>query len=401
MSRFRFELPHLPTLGWREPFAAGDLGYVPRRERLRPFNHVEPLIGGREAFPAMLDAIRTARRRVHFEMYIFEDDATGREFQQAFIARAKAGVEVRVLVDGLGSFALSARFLDELRAAGVEVRVFHPVAPWRRRWGLNKRDHQKILVLDDELAFCGGINLADDYQPIERGGGGWHDMHARIEGPAVFDLGMLFRETWIEVGGAPFPEPELPAPRPDLPGHRALVEVISNERLRARSRMRSAYLHAIRRAERTINIMNAYFIPDIGLRRAFGLAVKRGVEVRVIVPSASDVAAVYYASRHLYARLLKRGVRIFEWPERMMHAKCGVIDGVWTTIGSYNLDRRSFLHNLEAGLVTIDRDLGERMQDRFELDLVACREVTLEEWNQRSTWQQCLEAFFYAFRYWL
>jgi len=401
VSRFRFELPYLPGLRRREPFAPGDLGYVPRRERLRAYNHVSPLIGGREAFPAMLDAIRTARRRVHLEMYIFEDDVVGRDFQKAFIERARAGVEVRVLVDGLGSFGLSSRFLDELRAAGVEVQVFHPVAPWRRRWGLNKRDHQKILIVDDEIAFCGGVNLTDENRPIEQGGGGWHDVHARVDGPAVFDLALLFRETWLEVGGAAFPEPELPAPRPDLPEHTALVEVISNEKLRARSRMRYAYVHAIRRAETSISIMNAYFIPDVGLRRAFGLAVKRGVEVRVIVPSTSDVAAVYYASRHLYARLLRRGVRIFEWPERMMHAKCGVIDSVWTTIGSYNLDRRSFLHNLEVGLVTIDRDLGERMQAQFERDLVACKEVTLEEWNKRSWWSQFLELVFYPFRYWL
>ncbi|MBK7878866.1 MAG: cardiolipin synthase ClsB [Planctomycetes bacterium] len=401
MSRFRFELPYLPGLTRREPFAPGDLGYVPRRERLRAYNQVYPLIGGREAFPAMLDAIRIARRRVHLEMYIFSDDVVGREFQAAFIERARAGIEVRVLVDGLGSFGLSSRFLDELRAAGVEVQVFHPVAPWRRRWGLNKRDHQKILIVDDEIAFCGGINLTDENRPIEQGGGGWHDVHARVEGPAVFDLARLFRETWLEVGGSPFPEPELPAPRPDLPAHNALVEVISNEKLRARSRMRYAYMHAIRRAEKSIHIMNAYFIPDVGLRRAFGLAVKRGVDVRVIVPSTSDVAAVYYASRHLYARLLRRGVRIFEWPERMMHAKCGVIDGVWTTIGTYNLDRRSFLHNLEVGLVTIDRDLGERMELQFERDLVACREVTLGEWNRRSWWDQAMELFCYQWRYWL
>jgi cardiolipin synthase A/B len=374
---------------------------VPRRQRLRAYNCVTPLVGGGEAFPAMLEEIRTARRHVHLEMYILRDDVVGREFHAAFLERAKAGVEVRLLYDGLGSFALSSRYVDELVQAGVEVQVFHPVAPWRARWGLNNRDHQKILVVDDEVAFCGGINIGGEYRPLELGGGGWHDLHARVEGPAVFDLARIFRDTWIKAGGPPFPEPQLPLPRPDLPRHTALVEVISNDRLRTRSRMRFAYLHAIRRAQSTIHLMNAYFIPDRGLRSAFARAVRRGVEVSVIVPSTSDVRAVYHASRHLYTRLLKRGVRIFEWPKRMMHAKGGVIDGVWTTIGSYNLDRRSFLHNLEVALVSIDRDLGQQMERQFQRDLALCKEITLDEWQRRSWWSKALSWFFYQLRYWL
>lgn len=397
----RFEIPRIARLRRREPFAKGDLGYVPRRERLRAYNCVTPLVGGGDAYPAMLEEIRTARRRVHLEMYILKDDEIGRQFQAAFIERAKTGVEVRVLYDGLGSFALPSRYVDELLQAGVEVQVFHPVAPWRSRWGLNNRDHQKILIVDDEVGFCGGLNVGDEYRPVEQGGGGWHDMHARLEGPAVFDLSRVFRETWIKAGGAPFPEPELAAPRPDRARHTALVQVISNERLLKRSRMRFAYLHAIRRAEKSIHLTNAYFIPDRGLRSAFARAVRRGVDVRVIVPSTSDVRAVYHASRHLYSRLLRRGVRIYEWPERMMHAKAGVIDGVWSTIGSYNLDRRSFLHNLEVALVSIDRDLGERMEVQFQRDLAVCKEVELETWLKRAWWRKYVEWFFFQLRYWL
>jgi cardiolipin synthase len=362
---------------------------------------VQPLIGGREAFPAMLHAIRHAQRRVHFEMYIFRDDVIGREFQAALIERARAGLEVLLMIDGVGSLGFPARCIDAMRAGGVQVQVFNPVAPWRQRFGLNRRDHQKILIVDDQVGFCGGINVGDEYAPIESGGGGWHDVQARVEGPAVLDLAQIFRETWMQAGGDPVTPPKPLESLSQVAGHDALVEVISNLRMRTRSRMRYSYLHAIRRAQKSIYIMNAYFIPDIGLRRAFGLAVKRGVDVRVIVPSTSDVAAVYWASRRLYGRLLRRGVRIFEWPERMMHAKTGVIDGVWGTIGSYNLDRRSFLHNLEVAVVTIDRDLGERMHARFEKDLTVCREVTAEEWRKRSRWHKLLEAFFYLFRYWL
>ena len=401
MRRLSLGLPALPGFHRREPFAPGDLGYVPKRARLRLHNRVIPLVGGREAFPAMLEAIRRARKHVHFEMYILRDDGIGREFHRALLECAKTGVTVRVVYDGLGSFGLASAYVDELRAAGIEVHVFHPIAPWRARWGLNRRDHQKILVVDDEVAFCGGINVGDEYKPVEQGGGGWHDVHARVEGPAVADLARLFQRTWSAVGGTPFPEPQSPKPERPSNAHTARVEVISNTRLQTRSRMRYAYVHAIRRANTSIYIMNAYFIPDRGLRRVFADATKRGVDVRVIVPSTSDVAAVYWASRHLYGRLLRRGVRIFEWPERMMHAKTGVIDGVWTTIGSYNLDKRSLLHNLEVALVSVDRPLGERLHAQFEKDLTICREVTLDEWRKRSRWSKWLEWFFFQLRYWL
>ena len=394
--------PLLPT--WRRAkfrLAEPYLRYVTRPERIRPFNRVVPLLSGREAFPAMLDAIRGARSHVHLEMYILRADAVGQEFQKAFIDRARAGVRVRLLLDSLGSFALPAWFTDELQAAGVEIVEYAPIAPWRSRWGLNRRDHQKILVVDDEIAFTGGINIGDEYAPLEWGGGGWFDMHALVEGPAVFDLARAFCTTWIKAGGNPLEPPKMPVARPKSATFSAATQVISNVGVRSRSHMRHAYIRAIARADASISIMNAYFIPDRGLRRAFARASRRGVDVRVIVPSISDVRAVYYASRHLYARLMKSGVRIFEWPERMMHAKCGVIDSVWSTIGSYNLDRRSLLHNLEVALIAIDRGLGERMQAQFETELAGCTEVVAEEWEKRSLWNRCLEWFFFRLRYWL
>jgi cardiolipin synthase len=317
----------------------------------------------------------------------------------AFIERAKAGVQVRLIYDSLGSFGLPSAYLEELQQAGVETLEFHPVAPWRPRWGLNRRDHQKILVVDDQVAFTGGINIGDEYAPLEQGGGGWHDMHVSVEGPAVFDFARLFRATWIKNGGAPFPEPTMP--RFEGSPHSALVQVISNARLRNRFQMRRAYLHAMRRSERRISLMNAYFIPERRVRRELVRAAQRGVAVRVIVPSTSDVSAVYWATRYLYSRLIGRGVRIFEWPERMMHAKSGVIDGVWSTIGSFNFDRRSLLHNLEVGLLVIDRGLGQELERQFEADLAGCQEVVPAEWERRSIWRKFLEWLFYQFRHWL
>jgi cardiolipin synthase len=398
----RLRFPKLPGRRSDEQLRSrGDWSYLPLHGRRRTFNSVTPLRAGRETFPAMLEAIAGARKHVHLETYILRADGVGERFKTALIERAQAGVVVRLMYDALGSFGLSSAYVTELEAAGVVVVVFHPMVPWRPRWGLNRRDHQKILVADDVVAFTGGINIGDEYMPVEEGGGGWHDMHARIEGPAVHDLARVFQKTWDSAGGPSFPRTRMTDFVPLRSNHLSYVQVISNIGVLTRSRMRHAYLHAIRRADHTIRIMNAYFIPDLGLRRAFVRAVRRGVSVSVIVPSTSDVPAVYYASRHLYSRLMRAGVRIFEWPERMMHAKMGAIDGVWSTIGTYNLDRRSFLHNLEVGLITIDRDLAAELEAQFDADLANCREIVPAEWEKRSLWQKFLERLAYQFRYWL
>ena len=378
------------------------LRYLTRPERIHPWNRVQPLVGGQQAYPQMLAAIAGATKHVHFEIYILLDDRVGLEFRDALIERARAGVAVRMLYDSLGSFGLGESFLGPLREAGAEVLEYAPLFPWRRQFGLNKRDHQKILVVDDRVAFTGGINIGLDYLPLEQGGGGWYDVHARVEGPAVHDLAVIFRKTWRKRGGVSFPPPGMPPPALPPKGISAPgVQVISNVGMRSRSHMHHAYLRAIRRADCTISIMNAYFIPDRGLRRAFARAARRGVSVRVIVPSTSDVQAVRYASRHLYARLMRTGVRIFEWPGRMMHAKCGVIDGVWSTIGSYNLDKRSLLHNLEVALVVIDAGVGAELAQEFETQLARCKEVLPATWGQRSWWEKSKEWIFYGFRYWL
>ena len=398
----RVHLPDVALLRRRRRGAAdGDWRYVLRRKQVRPGNLVQPLRAGKEAFPAMLEAIAKAKSHVHLETYILRADKTGNEFKAALVERARAGVRVLLLYDSLGCLGLPVAYLDELREAGVRTVEYHPLVPWRARWSLNRRDHQKILVVDDEVAFTGGTNIGDEYRPEDDGGGGWFDLHVKVEGPVVLDFARIFLTTWERSGG------EMPAPAPQRwpgkpgPLHTANVQVISNAHLGGRWRMHRAYLHAIRQASSTISLMNAYFIPDRRLRREFARAAARGVSVRVILPVAFDVRAVYYASHHLYEGLLRRGVRIFEWPEKMMHAKSGVIDGAWSTIGSYNLDRRSLVHNLEIGVVTLDRRIGAEMQDQFEKDLAICREIKLEEWVKRSAWDKALEWLLYQFRYWL
>jgi cardiolipin synthase len=405
-----------------------DLRYVHRHERLIGENQVSLLRSGEEGFPSMLEAIRGARRRVLLETYILRSDATGKRFQEALLERARAGVRVRLMFDSVGSFGLvTEEYLSELASAGVDVLEYHPITPWRKRlllrlrklrasadlrrgrpsrphvsrepgqWSLNRRDHQKILVVDDRVAFTGGLNVGDEYAPRPEGGG-WYDLQVRIEGPAARAFADLFHQAWLDGGGEPFEQPVAQSRSRWAP---VLVHTCDNFRMRNRSRMHASYRHAIRNAHASIAIMNAYFVPDQLLRWALANAVRRGVSVRVMVPSNSDVRFVWYASRYLFARLLRAGVRIFEYEGKMMHAKAGVIDGIWSTIGSYNLDRRSMLHNLEAGVVVLDPGFAASLEREFDACLAQCREITLPAWRRRPRPQRAMEWFAHLFAYWL
>ncbi len=378
-----------------------DLRYVLQPRRYLPGNRITPLRAGAETYPEMLSAIRAAKEWIDFEIYIFRGDHTGRAFADAFVERAKAGVRIRLLYDSVGSLGLSTELLGDLKDAGVELVEYHPVAPWRARWGLYRRDHRKIMIVDGRVAFTGGLNIGDEYASIADGGGGWHDMHARVEGPAVVELEAMFRKNWINGGGRAYPAAELDAEESVATPGTARALVLGNEELKRRSSIRRAYVHAMKQARQTISIMNAYFIPDRGVRRALKNAAERGVSIRVVVPRRSDIASVNYASQYLYAGLLKAGIRIFRWPERMMHAKTAVVDGVWTKIGSYNLDARSLRYNLEVVVSAVDRHLGARMQAIFDDDVTRCEELVLERWQKRPLWTKLAAWFFFQFRHWL
>lgn len=383
--------------------AAEPLAYVRRPESLRGGNRVELLAGGGEAYPAMLRAIAAARERVLLGTYIVRSDRTGDEFADALVERARAGVRVLFMYDALGSLGtVDAAWLARLRAAGIEVLEFAPLAPWRKNWGFNRRNHQKVLVLDGQVAFTGGLNLGDEYRPAA-GDGGWLDLHARLVGPAARELEQVFARAWRRGGGS-FPDellPPLDPARGEPAEGGAPVLTLDNVGLRRRHQMHAAKRHAIHQARRSILIANAYFIPDVLLRRAFRDAVRRGVSVRVLVPAESDVRVAQFASQHLYRRLLRAGVRLYEVQGRMMHAKAAAIDGVWSTIGSFNLDRRSFLHNLEAGLIVVDPAFTGRLEATIRSEMALAREVTLGDWAQRPGWRRALEWVSFRFRYWL
>jgi cardiolipin synthase len=380
--------------------AIEDTSYALQPRTLTPGNRLTLLRGGGEAYPAMLEAIAGARRYVHLETYIFHSDRAGRRFGAALMERARAGVTVRLLVDAVGSLDLEDAYVKELREAGVKVVLFRPFS-WKDGLGFNRRDHRKLLIVDGKIAFTGGLNIGDEYDALEAGGGGWHDIHVRVQGPAVGEMARLFRRTWLAAGGDRFAQIEEDATESVVTESSALALALGNEERRRRATIRRSYLHAMRRARQSIQIMNAYFIPDRGIRRVLANAVRRGVKVGVIVPARSDLKSVMYAGQHVYARLLKAGVRIFEWGERMLHAKTAVVDSVWATIGSYNLDARSLFHNLEVVVCVVDRAFAAGLSAQLEHDAGRCKEVVLEEWRQRPFWRKIVEWFFYQFRHWV
>jgi cardiolipin synthase len=273
---------------------------------------------------------------------------------------------------------------------------YHPLALWRRLWRWNRRDHRKLLVVDDQVAFTGGLNISDSYLTTETHQG-WRDTHVQVAGPVVFELGRLFAASWQYVTGRYLP---VAGPAPPPAGPHAVAAIGSRLR-RHRTEIYRAYVHAIKHARRTIRIANAYFIPPRGVRRALRDAVARGVSVEVIMPEWGDLVSAHFASRRLFDRLLRDGIRLFLWPDAVMHAKTAVIDGTWATVGSFNLDQRSIIHNIELNLNIVDRDFGAQMDAMFEADRPRCREVVRFEWRLRALGERLLERLFYLGRYWL
>jgi cardiolipin synthase len=359
-------------------------------------HEVTLLIDGAQAFPSMIEAIEGSKRTILMDSYIFNDDSAGRMFAAALGERAKAGVAVYLIVDGFGTINVPASFLDDLRDSGVNVLEYRPIAPWRKGWGILRRNHRKLLVVDGTIGFLGGINIGDEWLSVDRKGQGWHDIHARISGPGVRDLSKLSMATW-RVHGDVILDPRLFLREGEPTGNTRIGIVGSRER-KKRKVIRRSYLHAIRNAREYIYIANAYFIPELGFRRALRNAVKRGVDVRVMVPAHGDILPVQLASQALFGRLLRRGIKLFLWREAVLHAKIAVIDDIWATVGSFNIDRRSWSMNLEANVTIIDRAFAMKLKAVFEKDQQKCDELDRVKWRRRPWYQRLVERFFYQFR---
>jgi cardiolipin synthase len=359
-------------------------------------DRVRLLRDGREAFPAMLDAIERAEREVLLEMYWVGADAAGELFRAALTRAAVRGVVVRVVYDALGSLNISLEWWAILTAAGGEVFEFHPLSPMSRGFNmklLEQRNHRKVLVVDGVFGFTGGINLSIEWLPEEQGGRGWRDDMIAVQGPAAQELRTLFYRTRRRFVRAPLPADVLPLTR----DHARPVWVLASRALPKRYVHRE-YVLRIQRAKTRIDLANSYFVPDRRVRMALVRAVARGVRVRVLVPERGDVPVVHFAVEAMFDTLVRRGVEMYSMPGPMLHSKTAIIDDEFTTIGSYNLDERSWRKNLEINLAVVSPPFAKHVRAWFEHDVALSKRVDLASWRTRSWTRMGAEMLALTFR---
>jgi cardiolipin synthase len=357
---------------------------------------VRLLRDGVEAFPAMLEAIARAEREILLEMYWIGTDGVGARFRDALAARALDGVKVLVIHDAVGSLGINEAWWQALTSAGGRVAEYHSISPFDPRFRLERierRDHRKLLVVDGVTGFTGGINLAAPWLTLAEGGAGWRDDMIEVRGEAAQEIRTLFFRTWRTLTGESPPEDVRRLTRK----HSRPVWVLASQ-WRTRRSMHREYVVRIRSALRRVDIANSYFVPDRRVRAALFHAVQRGAKVRVLIPARGDVPVVQFASEALFDTLLRHGVELWILPGTMLHAKTAIVDDEFTTIGSYNLDERSWLKNLEINLAVQDQPFARHVRSWFEHDLARATRVDLASWRERSLARRGFEWASYALR---
>src|ERR1051326_938520 len=352
-------------------------------------NRVEILRNGVQFFPSMLAAIRSAKRTINLEFYIYWDGEIGRQFAEALAERARAGVEVKVILDAVGSATMSMNLIEFLSRNGIDLEWYHPLR-WYTISRFNHRTHRKLMIVDGRVGFSGGVGIADNWLGDADSQDHWRETVVRVEGPVVTQMQFAFMDNWVKSRGELltgldyFPSVDAVGPH--------LTQVIKSSPSEGSSTVKLMYVISIVSATKSIFISNAYFVPDKDTIRALEGAVRRGVDVRVVVPGEhTDVPIVRQASRVHYDYLLRRGMRIFEYQPTMMHAKTLVVDGIWSTIGSSNFDERSFRLNDEVNVNVYDESIAAQMETMFFEDLARSREITLRRWFRRPVMERVKE----------
>lgn len=347
-------------------------------------NRIETLLNGNEIFPAMLKAIREAEKTITFETYIYWSGVIGKEFVDTLSQKAQQGVRVHVLLDWVGSEKMEQSSIETMRDAGVEIEKYH--APnWRTWRRLNNRTHRKILVVDGKIGFTGGVGIADEWLGNAEGPNNWRDTHYRMEGPVVAQLQAAFTDNWTKVKGNVlhsheyFPQLEENGPH--------FAQVFKSSTEGGAESMHLMYLLSVAAAKKSIRLSMAYFVPDQLARDAMVAALERGVTIQIIVPGPCiDKAVVRSASRGTWGALLAAGAEIYEFQPTMFHCKVLIIDELWVSVGSTNFDSRSFKLNDEANLNVYNQEFAQRQLDDFKVDLTRSKQITFQEWRNRS-WQ--------------
>jgi cardiolipin synthase len=410
-------------------------------------NRVQLLENGPNTYQAMFAALRAAKHTIHFESYIFDSDDTGRQFASLLLKKRREGVEVALLVDAVGTVGDSQEMFQKLHDGGVPVTVFHPLNPLKKTsqsYSPDMRDHRKLLVIDDTIGFTGGVNISSVYSSApsarflrdrhdddDAEHSAWRDTHIELIGPAVAELQKLFLANWRYADGAPLASQGSATVRPvnllqpiSLPhttsdaaqAHRAqsgppappstlddaVVRIISEDPARPNGHgIYATYLAQLATAVHSIDITSAYFVPDPRLMGILEAAARRGVDVKLVLPSFTDSWIVQAASRANYQPLLDAGVKIYERRNFLLHAKTAVIDGVWSTVGSSNLDWRSFDLNDEVNAVVLGPKFGSQMQTVFDNDLEHATRVDSREWRDRALWERGREQVAVLLQRWL
>jgi cardiolipin synthase len=371
-------------------------------------NKVTLLSDGQATYVAMFKAIQEAKDHINLESYIIEDDETGRAFADLLLQKRREGVQVNIIYDGLGSSNTPAAFFQRLQAEGIQTVEFNPLNPLKARenWGLTHRDHRKILIVDGKVAIIGGINISKVYSsnPFKRQQNGtmpihWRDTDIHVEGPAVAEFQKLFLDTWMLQNRAK------PAERHYFPvlteRGNALVRVVASTPGETNRIPFIVYVSAISFAEYSIHMTNSYFFPDDQITEALIDAAKRGVDVKIVLPGITDSKLALHAQRHYYSDLLKSGVKIYERNTSLLHAKTAVIDNVWATVGSTNMDFMSLLNNDEVNAVILNREFAAEMEKMFASDLADSRQITWDDWKNRPLLPRIREWFVNIFVRWM
>ncbi len=349
-------------------------------------NAVDILTNGAQFYPAIREAILQAEASINVEMYIFQPGEAAAMLLEAMTARARQGVDVRLVLDAIGSSRMSGDAVRRLREAGCRLRFYQPIT-WYRLHRLNNRTHRELLIVDGRIAFTGGAGVADWWlRPVD-GAPAWRDTMVRIEGPIVTALQGVFAENWLECGGEILTSPrDWPRNGPTGTAEAMLVKSSPSDRA---TTSRVVFQMLIDGAVSDIDISTPYFLPDRALRRSLARAARRGVRVRVVVPGRrTDQRLVRLASRRLYGELLDNGVRIYEYRPAMTHVKALLVDGTWALIGTTNVDNRSFEHNDEVNVAFREEAVNARLRRDFESDLAASDPMTADLWRARSWFEK-------------
>lgn len=370
-------------------------------------NKVTLLYDGPQTMAAMMAAISAAKDHINLETYIFDQDELGIRFADLLIARQRAGVQVNVIYDSVGTIGTPQAFFDKMRDAGIHLLAFNPVNPLKLvgPWRLNNRDHRKILVVDGVVGFTGGVNISSTYansslfrSKARRAKIGWRDTHIQIEGPAVATLQWAFLDHWASQESPDLPDSNFFPPLKEA-GDK-LVRVLVSEPGSDQD-IYKAYVLAIQEAKKTVHITSAYFVPDVQILQALRAAAQRGVDVKIILPGVTDSGLLFHAAQSFYAEMLAGGIKIYQMQVAVLHAKTAVIDQVWATVGSTNIDTRSFLHNHEINVVVFGEEFGNTMENAFSEDLLDSVEITQEKWAQRPRVDRIKEWAARRLEYWL